>query len=595
MKIITYSETNAETIEQRLGKAEYSYYFIYKKYLPAMQRLGTLVAVNDPATEVDRIYRENPDEPCIFLSFSPPHRTVLDLECPTVCVFAWEFSTIPEEYWHDKPEYNWARVLSQLGNALTISEYAAEVVRKAVPEGLNLTVLPAAVDTVPQGSLRKKPRKVTIDVKATLYDSRTYNLSTDMVNDEVRGSRDPLKMEPWDDAPIKLSFTENDPDSIELLVGFYSAEDWGAWSRTGSPWVMLPHNVRGPVTIELELVAYGTNIDREITVALGSEQLAFTPNGLPQSFTFNFNPQTDADIIKFHNLDLTHAPGARDHRSLGIGIKSMAMRRPDNYQKESSGIFASALHKLRAFVTDKLPGAHPTNVNRLQLQGIVYSTVLNPQDGRKNWEDIVTAFCWAFREEENATLVLKMTHHNLTTFLGKLLLLYSQMSPFKCRVVAVHGFLTDEQYQALMNSTHFVVNSSHCEGQCLPLMEFMGQGIPAIAPRHTAMLDYIDDTNALIVKSSQYPTFWPIDERRAIRTLCYRIDWNSLMEAYRESFDIAMNQPGKYKSLRNSSIRSIEQSAGQEVVYKKMKHYFDTTATKASDTDAVRHQSTVAQ
>lgn len=63
-----------------------------------------------------------------------------------------------------------------------------------------------------------------------------------------------------------------DPDSIELLIGFYSAEDWGAWSRTGSPWIMLPHNVLGPVIIELELVAYGTNIDRELSVQLGAEK-----------------------------------------------------------------------------------------------------------------------------------------------------------------------------------------------------------------------------------------------------------------------------------------------------------------------------------
>lgn len=589
MIIITYSETNAETIEQRLGNAEYSYYFIYKKYLPAMKRLGTLISVNDPATEVDRIYRENPEQKCIFMSFSPPHRTILDLECPTVCVFAWEFSTIPEEHWHDKPEYNWARVLPQLGNAITISEYAAEVVRKAIPEGLNLAVLPAAVDTATLDSLGEKPKDVAINLNATLYDSRSYNLITDMVSDVTEGTRDPLKMEPWNDAPINLSFTKDDPDSIELLIGFYSSEEWGTWSRTGLPWIKLPHNVSGPVVIELDLVAFGTNIDRELGLQLGSEDVRFTPSAIPRLFAFTFNPKTEADIIKFHNLDLTHAPGARDHRSLGIGIRSMSMRRPDDYKKAVSGGLSVAFKRLCSLVVEKILGGRSTidtklsaTYSKLELRGIVYSSVLNPEDGRKNWEDMVTAFCWAFREEENATLVLKMTHNNLATFLGKLLLLYSQMSPFKCRVVAVHGFLTDEQYQALMDSTHFVVNSSHCEGQCLPLMEFMGQGVPAIAPNHTAMKDYIDDSNSLIIKSSRYPTFWPIDERRAIRTLCYRIDWNSLMEAYRESYDVAMNQPEKYKSLRRNSIRSIEESAGQVVVYQKMKRYLEATAASAS-------------
>ena len=61
MILITYSETTADSIEQRIGKAEYSYYFIYKKYLPALKQLGTLIDVRDPLTEVDKIFFENPD------------------------------------------------------------------------------------------------------------------------------------------------------------------------------------------------------------------------------------------------------------------------------------------------------------------------------------------------------------------------------------------------------------------------------------------------------------------------------------------------------------------------------------------------------
>ncbi|MEZ5571607.1 MAG: hypothetical protein R3E64_06235 [Halioglobus sp.] len=582
MIIITYSETNAETIEQRLGKAEYSYYFIYKKYLPVLQQLGRLIAVSGPE-EVDKIFLDNPNEECLFLSFSPPHRTALNLRCPTVCVFAWEFSTIPEESWHNHPEYNWAETLQQIGNAVTISEYAAEVVRKAIPTHLNLSVIPAAVDTVSTENLVVKPQNSVIKVLATLYDSRAYNLTTDMVNDTVNGSRDPLQMQPWNDKTLELSFSESNPQWTELLIGFYSAEEWGTWSRTKKPWIMLPHNVKGPVIIDLEMVAYGTNIGREIQFTLGEEHVYITPDGQPQSYRLTFNPQTDADILKINNLDLTHAPGARDHRSLGIGIKSMTMMRPEGYAKSGRNFLLDPLRRLFSFAKGKLENHPRVTGNDLELSGIIYTCVMNPQDGRKNWEDMVTAFCWAFRNEPNATLVLKMTHHNLATFLGKLLLLYSQMSPFKCRVVAVHGFLTDEQYQTLMDHTHFVVNCSHCEGQCLPLMEFMGQGIPAIAPDHTAMADYINEKNAFVVKSSLYPTFWPFDDRKAIRTMCYRIDWNSLKEAFERSFQIVANDKEAYKALRIGSIQSVRDSAGQEVVHKKMQEYLCATAEKAAE------------
>lgn len=582
MIIITYSEATADTIEQRLGEADYSYFFIYKKYLPALQKLGTLIAVREPHIEVDKIFHENPSEPCVFLSFTPPHRTLFDLQCPTVCVFAWEFSTIPEESWHDHPEYNWTMSLQRIGNAITISEYAAEVVGKAVSNGLNLSVIPAAVDSVEPKSLTKKHQNVSLHVKATLYDSRSYNLTTDMVSDVVRGSRDPLQIAPWDDRDIHLTFSQHDSNSTELLVGFYSSEDWGAWSRTKVPWVLLPHKVKGPTKIVLELVAFGNNIDRDIQVSFGDEQRTMRIAELPQLYALQFDAQMDTDVLKFSNLDLTEIPDARDNRSLGIGIKSMSISRPEGYNQRTQSRSSTALRYITNLIRGPRATAPDEAGNKLELTGVVYTSVLNPQDGRKNWEDMVTAFCWAFRNEPNATLVLKMTHNKLATFLGRLLLLYSPMSGFKCRVVAVHGFLTSDQYQTLMDSTHFVVNSSLCEGQCLPLMEFMGHGVPAIAPNHTAMADYVNEKNAFIVKSSLYPTYWPIDDRKSIRTMCYRIDWNSLKQAFEKSFVIVTSDKEAYQSLRINSVNTIKKVAGQEVVYEKMEKYLSSTARRAT-------------
>ena len=62
-------------------------------------------------------------------------------------------------------------------------------------------------------------------------------------------------------------------------------------------------------------------------------------------------------------------------------------------------------------------------------------------------------------------------------------------------------------------------------------MEFMSSGKPAVAPRNTAMIDYIDADNAFIVDSSEEATAWPHDPRAAYRTLRYITDWESLCRA----------------------------------------------------------------
>jgi glycosyltransferase involved in cell wall biosynthesis len=583
MIIITYSETDSTTIEQRLGKAEYSYYFILKKYLPILERLGTVIAVRDPAIEVDQIYRSNPDEDCLFLSFSPPHRTLLGLQCPSVCIVAWEFSTIPQEEWHDEPRNNWQKTFTSIGNILTISNYAADVIIKACPEIKNLVVIPAPIKTVTSAKTKRTKAANTIAVNGTIYDSNNYNLSPDMVNDTVNHPDTKSKRAKWDQTHTELMFTEDDEDSNGLLVGFYSAETWGAWSRTQSPSIMLPYQIEGPIEIFLTLVGYGNNIGSKIEVAIDSIKHEIELTELPIVYSLHFSEVKAADAIKFSGLDLTPAPGARDHRSLGMGLKGLAFRRPEGYVPPPPSVPQRVQIKVDSIlrvVRNRLGLKKKPTTNRVELNGIVYTSVFNPQDGRKNWEDIVTAFCWAFKDRDDATLVLKMTHNNASTFLGKLLLLFAQLSPFKCRVVAIHGFLSDTQYQKLLNVTDYVVNSSHCEGQCLPLMEYMGQGKPAITPDHTAMQDYVTSANSFVVKSSLYPTFWPFDARRAYRTLCYRIDWDSLHQAFVQSHEVARSDPHRYNAMSKASIESISTVSSDKVVEEKLRGFIDGTAKK---------------
>jgi glycosyltransferase involved in cell wall biosynthesis len=210
----------------------------------------------------------------------------------------------------------------------------------------------------------------------------------------------------------------------------------------------------------------------------------------------------------------------------------------------------------------------------ITLDGIVYTSVCDPLDDRKNWQDIVTAFCTAFQDVEDATLVLQIPHPSLSPLLKKLYSLLQRLSPFACRVVALHGNLDAVEYEKVRSVARFYVNASKCEGLSLDLVEYMASGKPAISPCHTAMADYVDSSSALIVDSCLEPCVWPHDTRKIFKTLRHRINWESLVAAYRRSYDIAHNQPGLYRRMAESAWLQTTQGSSHVVVKEKLQAFF---------------------
>jgi glycosyltransferase involved in cell wall biosynthesis len=412
MLILVHSATNSGNVRQDLGKPEYSYYFVLKEYRRMLEEIGIVVEVADPAVEVDRIYFNclKRGVPCVFLSFSPPNRTPIDLACPTIPVFAWEFDTIPSETFNGKPRNDWGRVLRHLGAAITHSQFAVDAVRRGVDRDFPVLSAPAPVWDRVQ-ALRSIPlqpvaNQVTLKVDGMVIDSRETDLS--------------------------------------------------------------PYN--------------------------SSALLAAHGSALP------------------------------------------------------------------------LPDTRRLGTTEIVLDGVIYTSILNPGDGRKNWKDLLQAFCMAFRDTADATLVLKLTHHDMSTAIPDMLESMHANSPFACRVLLVNGYLEQDDYEQLLLATSYAVNSSHGEGQCLPLMEYMSCGKPAVSPRHTAMLDYLDADNAFLVESWSQPGAWPQDPRQAFRTLWQRIDFGSLVGAYRESYRVARSDQARYASMSANAIEALRRYCSHEVV-----------------------------
>ena len=227
----------------------------------------------------------------------------------------------------------------------------------------------------------------------------------------------------------------------------------------------------------------------------------------------------------------------------------------------------------KVFVKQRSSSKKDKNVS-LHLKGIIYTTVFNPNDGRKNWQDLLRGFIWAFRKLEDVTLILKVIYHDFEEVRGPLADEIFKLRPFRCRVVIVHGYLNDDEYAKLVRGSTYIVNTAHGEGQCLPLMEYMSAGKPAIAPSHSAMEDYINKGNSFVVKSCVERVNWPHDPRGVLRTFRYRINWESLYNAYLESYSVAKNDPGRYSRMSGCAVESLKKYCSKAVVEERLINVF---------------------
>lgn len=413
MLILTHTTSTRDSIRNDLGRPEYSYYFVLRELRPVLEDLGVMVEVGDPERDVDPIYRNcrHHGIPCVFLSFSPPHKTPIDLECPTLPVFAWEFDTIPNESFMGKPRNDWTRVLAKLGGAVTHSGFVVQQVKRLMGQQFPIVSAPAPV---------------------------------------------------W--------------DSMAAL-------------RDAGP--------ARPVAQGIVLQLEGMVIDSR-----------------------------DTDLSAYDKSSLLAAEG-------------QPLPLPANRQQGSCEVV---------------------------LDGVVYTSIFNPGDGRKNWQDMIQAFCIAFKDVADATLVLKLTHYDVSSLVPEMLEIMYKCGELACRVVMLHGYLEQDAYERLLLATSYAVNTSMGEGQCLPLMEYMSAGKPAIAPQHSSMADYIDERCAYVLGSSLEPSTWPHDPRQAMRTLRHRLDFGSIVEAYRESHRIAIEVPEQYAHLSQGAVASLQRYCSREVV-----------------------------
>jgi len=454
MRILTYCDVEDGDISQRLGTPEYSYHFVLKSFHDALEKFAEVQRIPSPS-DADAIWRDCSDrnEECVLLSFAPPNKTTLNLQCPTIPIFAWEYPNLPlaadEESWHDDPRHDWGMVLLKCRAAITLSSHTAQAVRGSLGEAYPIEVIPTPLwekfaPMRQRGVLPPDRGGVDVCLKTCLVDSALLGLSAEgLVTDH-----------PDDGTPVNPVL-----DALMPVLPLATEDSW--------------LNALNGVPSNTEVVETGSRI--------GSP---------PIGAGWDVPPLFDVST---------------------------------------------------------------------RLSGVVYTAVLTPSDGRKNWEDIITAFGWAFRDVADATLVLKLGGPDQLKHHHQMLMLLSKLSPMKCRIIALHGFLEEADYSQLIGASTYYVNASLCEGLCMPLMEFLCCGVPAIAPNHTAMADYVSPDFAFVVDSApNLPTVWPHGDHQVYKTSRHQINWHSLMLAYRQSYILAKTDTATYAAMSESAMTAMQ-------------------------------------
>lgn len=562
MRFLVTCPISTTSLQSRLGTAEYSYRFVLEGFRPVLARLGEVLEVEDPEATADRLYDEAmaAGHDCRLLCFCPPNLAPVGLRCPTTVVLAWEFDSIPTDPWEGDPRNDWRTVLGAHGQVITLSSHSRQAVQDALGDRCQVSAIPVPMARVQPASADRRARPdapVEIAFRGHTTDSRSLVHTPDgcLPADTLA-----MRSQGWRGDEVTLSFREDSTDGV-CTLGCYDAEVWGTWSRVANPSILLPFPLVGKVEVQFTAVSYGHNVGRTVDLTIGGQRFPLVLTEAPSVYSISVRLKRPTNLITIGPLDVEPTPGASDSRTLGIGLVTVQVKQ--------------AKSKLPRFLRPR-PLAEPHGT--AQLSGVVFTTVFNPRDGRKNWTDILSAFCYALGDRDDATLVLKTTHHSATAYAETFLELMAAIGPVRARVVVLHGFLDTAAYRQLIEGTTWYVNASRGEGLCLPLMEFMAGGVPAIAPNHTAMADYVDASSTLLVRSNRTPTRWPNDPAKRNRTRWHEIDWQSLVAAFEEGYAIATSEPRRYAAMSNAAAAAVTRYAAGDRVEGLLAEHFGEAA-----------------
>ncbi len=228
---------------------------------------------------------------------------------------------------------------------------------------------------------------------------------------------------------------------------------------------------------------------------------------------------------------------------------------------------------------------HSCRREELELSGIVYTSIFSPRDGRKNREDLLSGFLAALRDRDDATLVVKLADADSLWIDGTLNYYRTAGLSHRCKVVFITDYLSQEQMLALARASTYYLTTTRAEGCCLPLLNYLAAGRPGVTPCHTAIGDYFTPNMGFIIASATERALWPQDKRIRFKTTWNRIEWPSVIEQLRNSYQLARHDRSTYEAMAAASRERMSQWVGPESVWPRLREALDSLAARLPHTE----------
>ena len=535
----------ARGIAGSLGSAAYSYYFVLEALIPVFEKLGTWRLLDRPESSLPFAAAKAEAEGYqpIHLSLHPPQDVYLTPALPNVIFPFWEFPDLPDrDFGHDTRQ-NWTRVCSRADMILTACQFTADAFERAgikCPIGVVPVPLKPEHFAVPDWT-RNESWSLTCR-HLTWGDAPPSPLKLDASREE--------ELDTLESEMIEVEVTETETTIIEEIV-----------APAPAPAPAAPR-----VGLKRRSYQVARKVFRKVYPWMGERTL------IRISKTRHYILESAGRCPR----TLEPLPGPKP----GLTRLGYAVMRDTYRLHVKRWLSPDALLKitqvkeksLQAVGHEPVMAPDPLLLSLpLTVDGLVFTSIFNLGDRRKNHLDLLTAYLIAFRDRHDVTLVIKLAtnpkreHHEVNIFKA----MYHGLGiQHKCRLVLITDFLTDQGMADLMRVTTFYVNTSKAEGACLPLQQSLAGGRPSIAPDHTAMADFMDDKVGFVLGTNPEPTYWPHDPEMRIETYWNRLIWSDLHAQLLAAADLVDNDFEGYQAKAKAARERMRDYASREIVAK---------------------------